>query len=545
MAESPDPYVRAKFQIEAVIGGHTFKDVVAISSTFSLNQVPTAHVTVAVGYEADKYGTGSGEATIHKARRSLKPRDKAKVTLRILTADGDTSKTETGSFTIFEGFLVGIGYQRSHNHMNYILTLVHWLDDLSNSSALNGNWFPNAPFDLATNAAFRALQLDEGNTWSSVPIIDSKGEFINKANAESDLWDSVIKPVFKKIATYNLPDGGKNDAALRALKRMLPEGGGGPYTPLRLDLSGLDSYNIDMALRHALTKDALDSFAHTTFWNKLIQEYAAQFFFAVSPAIEHATVIPFFGGLRWAEEAKTIKSDEYSYANFNANMAQLIEQVQIFWPAASDPMIGTGGTVQSTGVFSVPLAAFPEEKDADKDGLKLFKEPPPWVTNTSAWPSFTGATTAIKGKHPGDCLAPQTGESNPPPNWFRPTEMADSLLSSEVMKRFAQHWYKTELLGNRFGEISGKLRFDIAPGSTIRIEIPPRDQKLSDMPEYMMAAVTQVSYVINAERAVAGTSLSLSYLRTEDEDRDDKITETYAPVYKSGTRWYGGPMKKG
>jgi hypothetical protein len=40
-----------------------------------------------------------------------------------------------------------------------------------------------------------------------------------------------------------------------------------------------------------------------------------------------------------------------------------------------------------------------------------------------------------------------------------------------------------------------------------------------------------VSYAINAERALAGTSFALSYIRTEEEDEDTTlISQTYAPL---------------
>ena len=59
----------------------------------------------------------------------------------------------------------------------------------------------------------------------------------------------------------------------------------------------------------------------------------------------------------------------------------------------------------------------------------------------------------------------------------------------------------------------------------------------------MVAAVTQVSYSINAERALAGTSFALAYVRTIEEDGDEKISATDPPLYQNGTAWFGGPLK--
>lgn len=530
------PYVYSKFQITAKIKDTVFDDVVAISATFGLNSIPTASLTVAVGYDAASGQTR--EATIHKLRKQIKPRDPVTVWLKITPEAGQKDKMENGRFVIFEGMLAGIGYQRSHNSANYVLQLIHWLDDLNNSSALNGKWFQNAPFLMATNAAFVALQT-EGNAHSSVPIIDANGDLIRKDKISRDLWGEVIKPIFNKMAQYKLPQSRPNEAALKALKRM-------PVAPgnakLALNLDGLNGNNIEMSVRTALTKDALESFAYTSFWGKLVGEYASQFFFAVSPAIEHAYVVPFFGGLKHdGNKTYVIKGDEYSYANFNASMSQLIDSVVVFWPQQMDPMLSTGGQVRMADVYTQPAGQYPFKPGEERPGLKLFKDLPSWLTNMSPWPIFTGATTGVKGKRPGDCIAPATGEGDPPPEWLLPADVAGGMADG-VSKRFAEHFYKTEFLSQRYGELSGKLRFDIAPGSIVRIELPNSEIQSDGA---MIAAVTQVSYAINAERALAGTSFALSYIRTEEEDEDTTlISQTYAPLYKDSIKWPGGPLKK-
>lgn len=536
-----EPFVHQKFKLTATIGGILFEDVVSIAASFSLNDIPKATLVVAVGYEAGS--NRKKKATIHDAKKKIKSRDPVTVTLTMLAASaGDASKVETGTFVIFKGIVAGIGYQRSHNSANYVIHLLHWLEDLNNSSALNGNWFPGAPYAMATNAAFYALRLSEGDTgaesYAPVPAIDSGYKIINKDNAEKDLWSRLISPLFKKIANYPLPDGGKNNAAEDALSRMYAP------VPLALDLSGMSSADINMSLSRAMTKDALDSFAYTTFWNKISGDYAPQFFFAVSPGIERARVVPFFAGLRW-ETARTkggrvITADDYNYANFNANMTQFLESVTVFWPQQTDPMAGTGGEVQNFDSFSAPIASYPPDNKTDRPGLKLFKEPPGWLANLSPWSIYTGATSGVKGKAPGDCMAPGTGEPNPPPNWLPPANAANELHASGVCERFARHWYKSEVLAQRHGDLSGKLRFDISPGTTVKIEMPIKE--IGDDGS-MIAYVTQVSFAINAERASAGTSFGLAFLRTEEEDKEGKYTESYPPLYKKTATWGGGSLR--
>lgn len=541
MTELNPSYVYTQYKISATIGGINFdNDIVAISASFPLNTIPTASLTVAVGHDARS--ARKTKAKIHTAKETLKPRDKVEVWLTLTSKAGQTEKMESGRIKIFEGFLVSIGYQRSHNSANYVINVVHWLDDLNNSSALNGKWFPNAPFLMASNAAFEALQTD-GDTWSSVPIIDANEQIINQGNINGNLWGKVIKPIFKKMASYKTSAGDPNDAALKALDRMPDEAPNivGGTSPLKLNVSDLD-LNIEQSIRTALTKDALESFAYTTFWSTLTGDYSPQFFFAISPCVDKAYVVPFFGGLKFSGSDKlTIHADDYSYANFNSTMHQLIQNVTVFWPGQQDPMLGLGGDVQSSDRFSEPGGQFPPGSglgSATSQGLKLFKDLPTWLANTSPWPIMSGATTGEAGKRPGDCLAPQTGESNLPPGWKKPAEIANA-MSNKVCTRFAQHFYQTEYLSQRYGELSGKLRFDIAPGSIVKIKLP--DTELDETGD-LIAAVTKVSYAINAERALAGTSFDLSYIRTEREDNITNLTNPTAPLY-SGVKWDGYTLK--
>ncbi len=530
-------------------------DIVAISASFPLNTIPTASITVATGIDARS--AGAKPAKIHLARRLLEPRDFVEIFLTITPDAGATTKMESGEIKIFEGFLVSIGYQRSHNSANYVINVVHWLDDLNNSSALNGKWFPNAPFLMAQNAAFTALQTTEGDVaWSPVPVIDTNNDIINQSNVQTNLWGSVIKPIFKTMASWNTPSNDPNDAAITpngpaiaALDRMpdeAPSYTGSTKLPLAID--GLD-INAEHTIRTALTKEAVESFAYTTFWSTLVGDYASQFFFAVSPCIDKAYVIPFFGGLKFSGSDKLIiRADDYSYANFNSTMHQLIENVTVFWPAQMNQNIELGGDVIPSDMFSTPAGQWPEKSVAQKNGkqgLKLFKDLPTWLANASPWPIMSGATTGEGGKRPGDCLAPQTGEPTLPPGWKTPAELANTMGAgaNAVCTRFAKHFYHTEFLSQRYGELSGKLRFDIAPGSIIKIEIPQTDKQKFDDQSDLVAAVTKVSYAINAERGLAGTSFDLSYIRTVHEDSlTNKITQPDAPLY-TGQKWSGYSLK--
>jgi len=221
------PYVSAKFKVWAIVttasGVIRFDDVVAVSASFALNTIPTASLVVAVGKNVI---TGEA-ATIHDAHARIKPRDKVIVKLQIIHGAGDDTKLLNGTYTIFDGFFVGIGYQRSQNQANYVLHLAHWLDDLNNSSAVNGNWFPSVPFDYAQSALYSKIA--EVESYAPNPTVAD--DIVKPDLAQEDLWEKVIKPLFVRLA--GMPggliaqsskrkntDSGTNYAALNALASM-------------------------------------------------------------------------------------------------------------------------------------------------------------------------------------------------------------------------------------------------------------------------------------------------------------------------------------
>ncbi len=542
MANS-DPFVVTSFKISAKIGDVNFTDVISFSASFALNAIPVATMTVATGRKI-----GSNEkATIHRRRDDLKPGDVAVVTLTITNHDGATGKMESGKYVIFRGKYAGIGYQRGHQYANYTIQLIHWLDDINQGSMVNGNWFPGAPYDLAQNAGYYSLSLREGNSgFGPIPSVDVNNEFINYTNISTDLWDAVISPVFDRIAHYPLPryqddtqaaSDAQRKPILDALARMGASGPGGAYyKPLALNLEGLSAANTAWGVKEALLKDAGASFAYTTFWNKLVGEYAPQFYFAISPSAEFALPIPFFAGLN--TPYKLIMADEYNYAAFNASVIQQLESVDVFYSANGDSGYGIGARTdgQPSPSFREPLGFYPPGNVQNKRGFKMLKEPPTWMANITPSPIFSPATTATAGSRK-DSTSPSGGTRTTPGNYYTAPRYTLAQQASAVATKFAEHWYKTEVLYQRHGEMSGKLRFDIAPGSIVAIETPAADL---DKPDILFATATQVSYAIDAERGAAGTSFTLAHIRTGAENDSEYLTSSTPPLYK--TAWKGAPL---
>jgi hypothetical protein len=554
-----EPYVSARFELEATIGGQLFKDIVSISATFALNAIPRASLEVAVGVDA-RSASGTEYATIHTARKSLRPRDPVEVRLKIKDVEGKKSRQPEESYVIFKGFLSGIGFQRSANNANFTIQVVHWLDDLNNTSAVHGDWFPSAPQDLAQAAGAVVLGLVAASAGAEgQPIGDIDNRIASTGNVEKDLWLKVLRPLFEAIAKSKNPseqckDQKSNDAALKALA-LMPGDGSAYYKPLALNV-GSNSENISGAIRKGLSADLRNGLSYTTLWNKIVGQLGPSFFFSISPCIEYAIPIPFFGGLRkpWippgGDREFTIMAEEYSYADFNANMSQILESVIVFHTPQLETFSGSGTVRRPLALvdgFCLPIGEFPpNQKDKDRQGLKLVKELPSWLTNINTAAGYVPSAGVTSRQVLGDTSSGpgRSGENEPAPGYDIPTN-SPLLDLKKITDKFCEHWYKTELLQQRTGQLSGRLRFDIAPGSTVSIELPPRDIRFGNgTPDgNMVATVVSTSFVINAERAVAGTSFVLANMRTKEENDDNELTSATPPLYPSSP-WSGGPLAK-
>lgn len=537
-----DPYVRTEFKIVAVISGVTFEDIISISATFGLNSIPTASLQVATGKNVR---TGA-PATIHAAIAQLKPRSKAKVTLTVKTNDGRKEKMmPDGEYVIFDGYYAGVGYQRAHTSAVCTIHLLHWLDDLNCSSMLNGNWFQGAPHDMAQAASQFSLRAGASGEANIAPIIDAAPKIITVGNMEKGLWDDVLKPIFQAVSEMPHPlqqspdgqggdaggvGGGNNKAAQDALKRM--PGDAPVKAETKMNLGGLSDITVPYSVNMGISHMVLNGMAYSSFWGKLIGELGASFLLGVSPGVTFANVIPYFSGL--STPWKTIEADEYNYASFNCSVANLIESVDIFYAQQSSSGYDVGGTMPTPMSYYHPWGRFPE-RNREFRGHILVRDPPAWIANATPQSIFTPWTTLSTGIDSHD---PQKGPASTPEGAPRAPEAEKKIKDAKIITNFCEHWFKSAVLGQRYGELSGKLRFDIAPGSIVKIMASAKEISGTDMPLY--AAVTQVSYVINAEQHVAGTSFNFTSIRNEQENQNTNLVSAVPPLYT--TPWSGGPL---
>lgn len=520
--------------MRAVVGDVTFDDVVAFTASFEPNNFPQATLAVPVG--RGFRGTREKAAVIHNSVNDLRIQQKAEVFLRVIklgSSPGDAEPWPSGEFKIFDGNAVGTGFQRTDRSVSFTIHLLHWLADLHYSSSVSGTSHPANPKHFSFNAAQVNPDVVLGGA-TGRPLWSSRSggrSIISSGNIESDLWGSVLQPWLRAIASADrinidqIPQGKQNDTALNALERIAPANTAGCHVPSALESQGIDGRALSDSLKTALLTETFDSFANTTLWSKLVGVWVPAFFLGVVPRVDDALVIPFTPGLQ--TPLTTLTASEYSGAQLKSAMPRVPRSVGIFHS------VMTRGGFNLTDGGTVPakdLAGY-FEPSGNPDGLVLLKDAPGWLSFPTLGHNYSKSTTGAEKKGAiGSALTPQEGENDseaPPPD-----ETDESL--TPLLDAFAQQWFIVEMLKGRIGELSGKLRFDISPYSTIRIE-SARERFIpgDDLGDPVYGTVLRVSHHIDASAKRAGTAFTVAHLRTEAENSDERTSISKPPLYKN------------
>lgn len=550
--------LRTEYELELEVADTRFH-VAAFMGDFGLNDIPRAMCVLAVGRLAPD---GTTAAKIHAKLNSLGHMQPAKVFVRLTGQWSSRSNWPDDEFLAFEGRLTGIGLQKDRGTLKLTAHLIHWLADLNFSSALGEQTHPNNPAQYTFQAALGAAVTTGAALQGFGVAQSSEGKSITADKLATDMWGNSIKPMLCAIsevkhirvtgllsACVTLKKGG-NEQALAALKRIegaseLKSACDRPlscYTPkLAIHMpDGGTNLALGYAISQMFRKDSIESYAYTTLWGKLVGSYASSLMFAVVPLVNTALVVPFLPGTRGLY-CKEILADDYDHIDLNCGLNRPLRAVVVY--AGKENKTGVLDADGRSPVQTIGMGGCYQPEDAEEDGMMLVVPGPDWLTNVissgfsplrtsgiAAGSATSSATTpmAIKDEIKGD----EEGKSR--------TDRVHS--TAEVYDRYAQSLFVAESLRGRLGALSGKLRFDIAPGATVRIEgtheqfLEGRDQ----LGQNLVAVVARVSVGINSESARAGTGFQLSHIRTEAENKSDKMSVVGHPLYT--TIFKGAPL---
>lgn len=517
-------------------------DLVHWSATFGVNEIPQSSCLLALGRNARDV---SQQAAIHTYADTLTAMLPAKVWLNPVGERSPLGEPwPDDRQLVFDGYLTGFSTRKINGQIQVVAQLVHWLIDLTFSSTLGANAHPSSVTDLL-HPAVTTIKAGTGGQGKYVPqFLDKTGRYSSDRVAE-DLW-STIKDFLCDIASsedlIHFPRSqsvctdllsGKNDQALVALGKI--EGGDATSPCFKAfefsQALPLDTTNprVRQNAADSISQFRLDTTMQQTFWDLLVGLYCSQYMMAVVPLVDRALVVAHTPTLQTPYDVE-LAPEDYVAIDLNASLNRPLRSVVIIggveMAAASNKNMGgeEKGGVPLPGVAGCFQPTFPVSQ-----GTVLFRYGPPWLRQVGAESdragASTGATTgaAVRGATSPTAKGSASGIPTP----------ADTLTeAAELYQRFAQVVYHEEMLRGRGGVIAGKLRFDIAPGSVVRLLGHPElflgsgDTMATDH----IAHVARVVISINGESGDAATSFQFTHLRSEAENESDRFSLTRHPL---------------
>lgn len=557
--------VYRQLSVTAEIGEIFVGNVSGFTSTFAINTIPSATITLATGRDIENLSPSVIQDSGILSGTPLP----VKVWAQWIDIDNAVYRQ-----LLFEGDTAGAGWNRTANNSNFVIYLKHWLADLNYASALSASIHPGSPGNLTYPAVEQIVRIDatSGGVGSDgTPEEDRRGWVAKVVASDSttltalqtDLWDEILLKFLKQLATAdpfdkrlkgldsNAETQARVLAALNRMQRVTPAriaaniDVGAPLAFNFINADGTNRVDGISAVVAGITADlqsqAGQSFAHTSMWGKIIGEYAPNYLFEVVPLVSNALVVPNAGALRspvWI----TLTGDEQMHVELSGTLEQPLQAVSILHPNEDTTGISSSDTPPTVGVGG----SFGFYK-GDSRGIIMFKSVPSWLASGLRGDGLDATTPRDPEAGKNETSQTSIDERETPTedevNNNSAAKLAAKLIDgANLASAYARQLYISEMLKSRAGSLTGPLRYDVAPGSQIRIQAP--DELIPGTPQGessdFIAKVVQVTTVIDAQDASAATTFTLTHCRTAAEDALDNFSSAAPALYKAG--WRGGEL---
>lgn len=525
--------------------------VTAFSANWDLNTVPDCTLRLAVGKNVETEAAATSHAVLSRITNSTRIRVQLQLSPSLETHGSLKGASVLGipkdypEFTIFRGYVATVSFARSRESANAEVVLVcrHTLIKLGSSSSLSYESHPLNPSQYTYGALLPGSQTG-GRDWTG---ITSAQPFVTPARITTDFWGQCIRPIFEKlldgntlrIAELGLTGTAKNRGGQAALDniqtRSTPAAPNNQYKALGL---GVD---IDATVANRIAEDLAlnvlspENLAHQTLWDVLIS-LSQQYLFAVVPRVTDSLVVPYVPTLK--QSYIRIQSKEYTSIARSLSIARPIQAVGIL----SDAVSQTGSELRPGGASNVKKLGLGGWFQNGTEGSILIQQSPRWMTGLVS-PSLASKETAGGGgRVKSSTFQPAAGARNS----ITTTDAVDARAASQIkplLNRYAEAIYEIEALKGRQMTLSGPLRFDIAPGSSIQIEGTPSAGLLVDetAPPVYSATVFRVSINIFCDPPTATTTIQLSHVRSSTENDNPAFASPNHPLWNKET-FVGCPL---
>ena len=523
-------------QIDGLVGIFA---IMQYSASFAKNEIPQATVTLGTGKQVNKsLFTQLGGGVLYTDPSSLNKLKggglkKAKVFLDMGGNDwapGDDRKWDSGHKCIFEGYYAGVGYTRSKNTVQVTVSLVHRLIDLTFSSLYSRWTHPSngASFSSPANLGLSCAPAPAGETGK--PNSNIGGVVKDKFRDEDDFGKSIIESL-KCLADSDLFDG-------QCKKFAAISGDASPNTAVKEVLDNIESkvgeYSQPLnapAFRDSIAISigrSIDSNLGNTYWDFLVNKVCAAYLTSVipfpskdtSPGGNYAYVVPNMPGYK--EPGKTLYLNDYNQFQQKSQLWKPLYAVvvnnNISDISGANPGFGDTSPNCTGGIWPEPDVT---AKNKNSTGQLLITSAPvflkelPSVINSEATKK-SGDTTTTMNDVTGGAPAPDDDTQKPAAEVV--TEVND------ILGLYARTLYVSNAINGRLGSFTTKLRYDIAPGTILKLESgtanPSDTSSYMKLPVTNIAQVSRVSHNINAESAIASTTFEVVHVRTEEENKD-------------------------
>jgi hypothetical protein len=531
-------------------------DVVQGRLSWELNGIPTAKVTLACGREV----TTGLPANIHYLIDYLR----MQLPFQLYVSAKEFSNSygvpiepwPNQPFLVFEGYTAASGMTKSASgQIEYSLDLVHWLADMDYSSGLSRTVHP-----LNANALSNSASVFGGFGLSPSFVSSTSGDsFFTSPVIQRDFWGQALKPWLLQVCRQNIltdpndpilpPPGqqGSNYEAIRALARFEPLTFAGPKgqpvqlyrygVPLSLNAQQLaDLPFVSLAIADDVSTETFQSMAATTLWSKLLGGYGSSYLFSVVPMVQSAIVVPFTPGIRGTWQV--IYAEEYQAMASGASADRAIRGVRLYG-GLGDETGAFGGKLGEAGAQDTIGGAFTNPFMGD--GMIRYANAPRWMSSINN-PDSYGRESMQPGGFMGNAFFPGAG-----PALRLPRPMAIRRKAQSVLNLYAQFVYVNEVTQNRSLSVSGRLRFDIGPGSSVQVMLSEEkfvERSLGQVGQNsVFGSVRRLTHTLDAATCQAGTTFDIGWIRTPIENTLDGTSVPGSPLW--GTPWYGCPNVEG
>jgi hypothetical protein len=504
-----------------VLGGQKI-DIASFNITYALDAIPQATITPTVGREP----RSGSEANAVEALLDAAPFTPIQIFIKGETTEDSPRGQEFPGFVydeemkVFDGYYQGVSYRSQRNPAGGSVQVqgsaAGWLVGLTGTSSKNKVNAVKGPGGFAeiTNLKGEGVGLFD----LSSAVISTPG------SAGVDLWKEYIKELYYQITEEpNVWGESDNTSATEALDKMDDEatfdGAADNTLVLALQAAGVDVPDYILAKWFAVevAHKVFKGWRMSNLWDSL-RAVAHAFKFRIVPLIDTATCAPVFGALA-GEPYVFIETDEYDDVYLDAQTPALISKVVL-----------TG----SVGMSSSPWAT--ESRKSAVIGIATAEDawfgpvaPVTGITVVRNAPSWLEAEASI-GKLSRQSLG---GDKNVVPDAVNPTanakapdddyqEKFNNYITSELGDRLARAILLDEIFSIRQGQLSGRFRLDVCPGSTVAVTvIDDRFSSFNDDPKYVYGLVHVVQIGMDSGGAggtgKAFTRFGLQNVRTGQE----------------------------